>query len=86
MDICQLGIDRVTFMGDPFATVRFWHNHRSSYPDLYKDAQRLYAIPVSSCASERVFSAVNRIVTRDRAKLSSSALEENVVVRSLLSD
>ena len=86
MDIGQLGIDRVTFMGDPFAAIRFWHNHRSSYPDLYKVAQRLYAIPVSSCASERVFSAVNRIITRDRAILSSKALEEIVVVRSLLSD
>ena len=41
------------------------------------------ATPVSSSASERVFSAVKLLVTKNRSRLSGSILEDIIFIRSL---
>jgi len=70
------------FMEDHFAAVKFWAMRKSSYPRLSEICFRLYAIPVSSCSSERFFSAVKRIVTNDRSRLQSDILQDILIVRS----
>lgn len=83
LNIGNLGINRADFLSDPFSCIRFWHTHKGAFPNIFKVALRVYATPVSSCASERVFRAVNRIVTRDRAGLNMTTLEDIILVRSL---
>lgn len=73
-------------MQDLFAVVNFWHTHRPTYPGLLKVVLKVLATPVSFYASERGFSALDGIATRDRVRLSAKSLEEIIVVRSLLSD
>lgn len=70
-------------MDDNFAVVLFLHHQKSSYPKLFALCRRVYATPVSSCSSERVFSTVNRIVSKDGASLSPKTLEKIVVLRSM---
>lgn len=71
-----------SYMNDNFFPVRFWKERQSSFPLLFRLACRVYATPVSSCTSERVFSTVKNIVTSDRSRLTSEALENIVVLRS----
>lgn len=71
-------------MADNLGIARFWANHQRSFPCLSETALRIFATPVSSTASERNFSAVNRIVTHDRTRLSSTIIEDLVTARSFL--
>lgn len=79
----QMGLDQDTFLSDPFSVVRFWHSRKRSYPQLSKIAMRIFATPASSCASERVFSIVNKLVTSDRSVLSTKLISQIIVSRSL---
>lgn len=71
-------------MSDDFAAVRYWYNNRESFPQLYKVSCRIYATPLSSCAIEHVFSALNRVVTRDLASIRPKTMDKIIVVRSLV--
>lgn len=82
-DVSSSIVDRKAFSEDPFASIKFWEKHRGAYPEIFRVARRVFATPVTSCSSERVFRAVNRVVTRDRASISPSMLEDIVVLRSL---
>lgn len=70
------------YMMDDFFPIRFWKERQNTFPYLYRLACRVFATPVSSCTSERVFSTVKNIVTTDRSRLTSEALEDIVVLRS----
>lgn len=74
--------DKDKFMDDEFSAMRFWFENKIAFPKLFKVAKRSFGTPVSFCSSERVFNAVNRIVSRDRANTSSTLLEDIVVIRS----
>ncbi|KAI0567134.1 Zinc finger BED domain containing protein [Gracilaria domingensis] len=63
--------------------IKFWISQEGVYPDLKKVALRIYATPVSSCSSERNFSAVNRIITADRSGLKSSLVEDILFLRTM---
>jgi len=80
--LCAMNIDEEAFTKDHFATFRFWVSHKSKFPTLFEVCIRMYSIPVSSCSSERVFSAVERIVSNDRSRLDSDILHNIVLVRS----
>jgi len=71
-------------MSDAMGVVRFWVSMERILPSLAKVAYRIYGTPVSSSASERTFSAVNRIVTPDRSRLSPALVEDIVYCRSSL--
>ena len=49
---------RSLILGDNFTIMEFWYNRKAQFPNLYAIAARIYAIPVSSAAKERVFSAL----------------------------
>lgn len=85
MSLRQLGVNSDELLDDPFGVVKFWYQKRNTFPKLYKIAMRVFATPASSCASERVFSILKKIVTPDRSLLTPEHLSEIIVSRSLLS-
>lgn len=60
MDVLQFSLDKNAFMEDNFDALSFWSRNRGEFPVLFKVACRVLATPVSSCTSERVFSAVKK--------------------------
>jgi hypothetical protein len=53
------------------------------YPNLAIVAQNLLTIPVSSTASERTVSALNRIMSNSRTRLSDDNINRLVVLISM---
>ena len=53
------------------------------YPTLFKIAMRVFATPASSSASERVFSTLKKLVSLDRASISTKHISEIITGRSL---
>lgn len=82
--ISGLGLDSQVFMNEDFSSVRYYKNNCGLFHQLYKVICRIYATPVSSCVSERDFSALNRVVTRDRAGIGPKTMKEIIVVRLLV--
>lgn len=79
----QMGIDHDAFLSNPFSVVHFWYGRKRAFPGLFKIAMRVFATPASSCASERVFSIVNKLVSPDRSALSTKHISQIIVARSL---
>lgn len=67
---------------DNLQIFRYWASCSQSFPKLSNIALHVLAIPPSSCASERDFSEVNRIVTPQRNRLNSDTIEDIVFLRS----
>lgn len=67
---------------EDFGVVMYWNMYKEENMMLSKLALRVYATPASSCSSERNFSAVNRIITDDRSRLSSELLKIIMYLRS----
>lgn len=65
MEVRALKLDKKVFMEDDSASMRFWYTHRTIYSTLFNIPKRAFSITISSCSSERLFSAVNEIVTWD---------------------
>jgi len=82
--IHQLVVKQDDLLDDPFGVVKFWHQKRTQFPKLYKIAMRVFATPASSCASERVFSILKKIVTPERSLLTPENLSNIIVSRSLM--
>jgi hypothetical protein len=64
----------------------YWYRHRLSYPQLFESASRLFAIPPSQCHSERCFSGAGISLYSMRSRLTSSHIDEEAYLRSLLMD
>lgn len=62
--------------------VHYWYNN-TKYPRLRAVALRTFATPASSCESERVFSAANKIQTKDRSRLDPKVQCALIYLRSL---
>lgn len=63
---------------DPLA---FWRKYKEQLPFLYKCAKVILSIPAQSAASERVFSAMTAVISKQRTSLAgrrASALIESV--------
>ena len=78
--ICE---KRMNFLSDDFSVVKFWFDRKAQFPDLYEVPMRVLATPVSSSASERVFSALKLLVTEKRSRLTPSIIDDMVTVRAL---
>ncbi len=59
-------------MRGDFSIMHFWYNRKSQFPNLYAVAARIFATPVSSAASERVFSALKILVDEQQSSLGTS--------------
>jgi hypothetical protein len=54
----------------------WWESRKQAYPTLYRLAMKYLAIPATSAASERAFSAAGNIVTMRRCRLSHDVIED----------
>ena len=60
----------------------WWRNHQEQFPLLSYCARVVFAVPVASSKSERVFSVAGRTVTAQRANLNPEKVEDVVIVNS----
>ena len=77
------GKTRKEFIEDDFSALKFWYDQKNQFPNLYAVAACIYSTPVSSSASERVFSTLKLFVDDERSGLSTSLVDDMIVVRSL---
>ena len=63
----------------------WWRNHQEQFPLLSYCVRVVFAVPVASSKSERVFSVAGRTVTAQRANLSPEKVEDVVIVNSNVS-
>lgn len=82
--ISSMGLSHDIFFDNPFSIVEFWHARKKSFPALYIVAMCVYATLPSSCASERVFTTVSKIISADRSSTSPELLGDIIVARSLV--
>ena len=63
----------------------FWRQQhiRLAFPTLYRLAKRTFAVPCSSAALERQFSATGQIVTQRRSNLDPSTANNLIFLRSI---
>lgn len=52
--------------------LQWWHKMKLSLPNLYKLVCCIYAIPITSSASERAFSSAGLLITTKRSSLKPS--------------
>ena len=65
-------------------TMRFFDSGmEGKIPNTFSVALRIYAIPVPSAASERIFSALQLLVNEKRSTLSPSLFDAMIVIQSL---
>ena len=79
----QLIRTRENFVTDDFAVVKFLHDRKIQFPNLFHVAARIYATAVSSSSSERVFSFLILIVDDTRSRLSDPLIDDIIVIRPL---
>ena len=58
-----------------------WINHEDQFPFLAGLVRVVFAVPVASSKSERVFSVAGNVVTPKRARLNPEKVEDLVVVK-----
>ena len=75
--------ERIKFLEDDFEVMRYWHERKAQFPLLFTLAARVFATPVSSASSERVFSALKLLVSEKRSFLTSSLIDDVIALRSL---
>lgn len=63
-------------MDDDFAAVKFWYRRKVTFPKMFKVDYDVFATPVRSYASERVFFELNRIISQVRASASADLLTD----------
>lgn len=63
--------------------LEWWKANKESYPYLSCIALEILTIPISSVASERTVSSLNRIVSNKRARLSMENVNKLVVLISM---
>ncbi|KAI3901087.1 hypothetical protein MKW92_042387 [Papaver armeniacum] len=67
--------------GSNFDILQFWNTHGSSFPILQIMARDLLTPPASTVASESVFSASGRVLSKKRSRLSPDILEALVCIK-----
>jgi len=62
--------------------IEWWYLNDDRFPNLSSVALELLTIPVSSVASERTVSCLNRILTYDRTRLTAKNVNMLVILNS----
>lgn len=85
VEVCKNELEKyleepLLFKGTPQDELRFdilswWKNHAPKYPVLAKIARDLLAVPVTSVASESMFSAGGRVLTTHRSSLAPDCVQ-----------
>lgn len=68
---------------EPLTTkvLNYWEMHKHEWPELYKLASVIFAIPPTQTTVERAFSSLAIILTSHRTRLSDSSLQNILLVR-----
>ncbi|CAF4236834.1 unnamed protein product, partial [Rotaria sordida] len=61
----------------------FWQQNESIFPNLFKLARKIFAVPCSSAAVEREFSAAGQLVTQRRSALEPTTINDILFLRSI---
>ncbi|CUS22779.1 putative transposase of the Rover hAT-like DNA transposon [Lachancea quebecensis] len=70
--------------GSEIDGVKWWYDHRSAYPQLFKLAVALYYTKISVRGSERLFSAKESLRRRERQDIQNENLKRLVILRDRL--
>ena len=73
---------RKEFIEEDFSVMKFWHDKKKQFRNLFAVAARLFATPVLPAASERVFSALKLFVDEKRSRSSTDLMDDMIVVRA----
>ena len=79
----EMQIDDNDEYDDPLSFWKQQQQHRAGFPNLARLACRCFAIPCSSAAVERQFSAAGQIVTQRRSNLDPSTMNNILFLRSI---
>jgi hypothetical protein len=61
--------------------LKWWRDHQTDYPHIWKVAEQVLAIPATSAPSERAFSSAANIVDKKRVRLKPENIELLVFLR-----
>ena len=70
-----LDCDTVSQLDDSFDILRWWHEHKLTYPVLSIMAKDVLTVPVSTISSESTFSMTGRIIEERRRRLKPETVE-----------
>ena len=73
--VSYLDCDIVNQLHDEFDILRWWHEHKLTYPVLSIMAKDILTVPVSTISSESMFSMTGRIIEERRRRLKSETVE-----------
>jgi hypothetical protein len=62
-------------LDDSFDILRWWHEHKLTYPVLSIMAKDVLTVPVSTISSESTFSMTGRIIEERRRRLKPETVE-----------
>jgi len=75
-------VDTYLHMSDVSSHVtEFWYQLQQQLPKTADLAKKLFSIPATSTASERIFSVCGTVITERRCRLSTSSLEKLVFIK-----
>lgn len=67
---------------DDFDLLKWWEEHRDTFPKLYKISMFIHSIPATSAPSERKFSLAGNILNCLRCSLDPSKIEDLLLIHS----
>jgi len=70
--------------GEEFDVLRWWKRNQDQYPILAKMARDFLAIPLSTVASESIFSTAGMVIDKYRSSLSSETVEALICAKDWL--
>jgi hypothetical protein len=73
--VSYLDCDTVSQLDDSFDILRWWHEHKLTYPVLSIMAKDVLTTPVSTISSESMFSMTGRIIEERRRRLKAETVE-----------
>jgi len=82
MDRCELSDCVNLKVSRDTDLVNFWVEHHAVLPKLFSVVQQVLCIPVSSAASERVFSTAGRLLDKRRTSLAPSTVNSLLFLHS----
>ena len=71
--------DKIDFLN--FDLLNFWRSQANTFPVLSRMARDVLTIPVSTVASQQVFSHSGRVLEERRARLSEDILEAQICIK-----
>jgi hypothetical protein len=73
--VAYLDCDNVRQLDDSFDILKWWHEHKLTYPVLSIMAKDILTVPVSTISSESTFSMTGRIIEERRRRLNAETVE-----------